>query len=109
MIGGVNYTVTTSTLLSSGPFTTGLIVEVHFTVLSDSARIATRIQGKHEVSDDDRALAKAYGRIDSRPVSPTVQGTWVIASTTYSVTSDTRVTGDVASGANARSCITARC
>ena len=99
LIGGVNYTVTTSTLLSGGPFTPSMIVEVHFTsVPSDGGRIATRIEGKHGVSDDDRRIVKVVGVIDSRPVSPTIEGTWVVASNTYSVISTTRTFGPLNAG-----------
>jgi hypothetical protein len=95
MIGERAYSVTTATLLSNGPFTVGLFVEVHYSRTVDGGYLAIRIEGKSRVDDDDRKHGKAYGRIESRPVSPTVQGTWVIASVTYSVTNSTRLFGSL--------------
>jgi hypothetical protein len=61
----------------------------------DGGYIASRIEAKNRIDDNDRKHGKAYGRIESRPVSPTVQGTWVIASVTYSVTDKTRLVGSL--------------
>jgi hypothetical protein len=95
LIGERAFTVTAQTLLSNGPFTVGLFVEVHYTRTVDGGYLAIRIEGKNRVDDDDRKHGKAYGRIESRPVSPTVQGNWVIASITYSVTNSTRLFGSL--------------
>ena len=95
MIGERAYSVTTATLLSNGPFTVGLFVEVHYSRTVEGGYLAVRIEGKNRVDREDRRGAKAYGRIDSRPLSPTVQGTWVVASVTYSVTNTTRLFGSL--------------
>ena len=95
MIGERAYSVTTATLLSNGPFTVGLFVEVHYTRTVDGGLLAASIEGKNRIDQEDRRGGKAYGRIDSRPLSPTVQGTWVIASVTYSVTNTTRLFGSL--------------
>ena len=94
-IGERAYTVTTATLLSNGPFTPGLFVEVQYTRTLEGGFIAARIEGKQQVDERERHEGKAYGRIDSRPLSPTVQGTWVVASVTYSVTNNTRLYGSL--------------
>ncbi len=96
-IGGRDLVVTETTILEHGPFTVGLIVEAHYTRAADGALIATRIEGKRGATDD-KAKAKAYGILQSRPASPTVLGTWVVASVTYSVTSTTRLRGPLQIG-----------
>jgi hypothetical protein len=96
-IGGLSYTITPSTTLEDGPFFVGALVEVHFTRSSAGSLIATRIERKNAVEDDDEQ-AKLYGRIESRPTPPDVLGAWVIASTTFSVTSSTRLSGTLPVG-----------
>jgi hypothetical protein len=96
-IGGLSYTVTPSTTLEDGPFVVGALVEVHFNRASTGSLIATRIERKSGVEDDDER-AKLYGRIEARPAPPAVAGTWVIASTTFSVTNSTLLSGTLLTG-----------
>jgi len=91
-IGGLSYTVVPTTVLKNGPFVVGALVEVHFNRLSDGTLLATTIERKGK-SEGDENKAKLFGRIQTRPVSPTVQGTWVVASTTLSVITTTRLIG----------------
>jgi hypothetical protein len=96
-IGGRNLLVTETTILANGPFTIGLVVEAHYTRAADGTLIATRIEGKHGATGE-KARGKAYGILQSRPASPTVLGTWVVASATYSVTAATRLRGPLQIG-----------
>jgi hypothetical protein len=94
-IGGRDYQVTTDTVLLHGPFTVGQLVQVNFVTMSDGTLLALRIDVKHRVRDDDRRLLRTVGLIDSRPPSPTVAGTWVIASATYQVSDTTQLRGSL--------------
>lgn len=96
-IGGLSYTVAPSTTLEDGPFVIGALVEVHFNRANTGSLIATRIERKNAVEDDDEQ-AKLYGRIESRPAPPFVLGTWVIASTPFSVTNSTLLSGTLLTG-----------
>lgn len=90
VIGGITYQVTTTTVLEDGPFTVGLLVEVHFVYEADGTLRATKVEGKHE-SSDDRSIAKLYGRVGVLPGRPDLTGTWTIAGETYNVTPSTRL------------------
>ena len=93
-IGGLSYTVVPTTVLKNGPFAVGALVEVHFNRLSDGTLLATSIERKAKSEGDEKEKrAKLFGRIQTRPVSPTVQGTWVVASTTFTVITTTRTFG----------------
>lgn len=95
-IGERSYVVSTTTELR-GPFAIGTIVEVKFTRAADGSLLATRIKAK-SIFEDDRRGGKTNGIINERPLSPTVVGTWVIASNTYTVTAGTRLTGTLQVG-----------
>lgn len=95
-IGDASYVVSTTTRLQ-GPFVVGAIVEVKYVRLADGTLLASKIERKG-ASESERRFGKAYGLISTRPATPTVIGTWVIASNTYSVTSSTQVTGSLLSG-----------
>ncbi|HBY98123.1 MAG: DUF5666 domain-containing protein [Ardenticatenaceae bacterium] len=90
-IGGLNYLVTGDTELKDGPFSVGLLVEVHFVRADDGTLTATSIEGKHEVEEEEQALAKVYGRIDALPPAADFIGDWTIAGATYMVKSETRL------------------
>ncbi len=91
-IGGQEYVVTTTTKLEDGPFFVGLLVEVHFVVSDDGTLIATKIEGKHAVDDDDRLLGQAYGRIDAFPAD--LVGTWTIGGLKYEARTTTKFEQD---------------
>jgi hypothetical protein len=95
-IGEGSYVVTTATKLS-GPFAIGALVEVKFTRQADGTLAALKIERKNG-SEGERRIGKSQGLISTRPATPTIEGTWVIASNTYSVTSSTRVTGTLNTG-----------
>lgn len=92
VIGGRSVLVNSSTLLKNGPFAVGMIVEVHYYRVTDGSLVATKIEAKRG-STDEKKNGKAHGILTSRPPTPTVVGTWVVASVTYSVMTDTRLVG----------------
>ena len=89
-IGGLQYIVAETTVLEDGPFFVGLLVEVHFTTSAEGALLATRIEGKQQVSEDDQALAQAYGRIEVVPGPGTLVGPWTIGGIEYQATANTK-------------------
>ena len=86
--------VSTATLQTGGPFTVGMLVEAKFVRNPAGALVATKIEAKRNSQIRGRE-GKSYGILQDRPISPTVLGTWTIASTTYAVTSTTRLTGSL--------------
>ena len=92
-IGSLPYVVSTTTVLEDGPFSVGLLVEVHFSVATDRSLNATRIEGKPAVSADDQALAFAYGLIEVIP-GPGFIGTWQIGGVSYDATASTQFEQD---------------
>ena len=93
IIGGLPFVVNAATTLDDGPFVTGLLVEVHFTVATDGSLIATRIEGEQGVGVADQALAIAYGLIQSMPGGDFAD-TWEIGGNTYKASADTRFEQD---------------
>ncbi|GEM_PF-381988 len=91
-VGGVEYEVTSTTALEDGPFTVGLLVEIKFTVQADGTLVALKVEGKHAVNDDDKALAQAYGRIDAFPAG--LVGTWTIGGVNYEANASTKFEQD---------------
>ena len=92
-VGGLQYQVTATTLLDDGPFFVGLLVEIHFTVAADGTLMATRIEGKQAVGNDDRALAVSYGPIEVMP-SGGLSGSWTIGGVDYLATNSTKFEED---------------
>ncbi|RME47808.1 MAG: hypothetical protein D6796_07230 [Caldilineae bacterium] len=94
-IGGLDYLVTTDTKLEHGPFYVGLLVEVKFYRRSDGVLVATKIEGKQQVDEEDKHTAKAYGLIEARPMTGTLgsivlTGTWTIGGVDYEATAETK-------------------
>lgn len=90
-IGGRDFEVTADTELEDGPFTVGMLVEIHFVRAANGALTATHIEGKHRVPEHVRKMAKAYGEIGTLPSSTDLTGEWTIADNTYVVDSATRL------------------
>lgn len=96
-IGDLNFNVVSRTILSGRPFSVGLTAEVEFLRQPDGTLLAKKIEAYHR-PEPNLPNAKVRGLIESRPVSPTINGTWVIASTTLSVTAQTRVEPNLLTG-----------
>jgi hypothetical protein len=94
-IGGRSVVVSPTTQLKHGPFTIGLIVEVHYVRADDDSLVATKIEGKQSTSRGRWRVGKAFGILQDRPTAPTVVGPWVIASVTYSVSTTTKLEGSL--------------
>ncbi|MFQ5576813.1 MAG: DUF5666 domain-containing protein [Anaerolineae bacterium] len=98
-IGGAQYVVDSNTKLEDGPFYVGLLVEVKFVRLADGTLLATKIEGKQEVDDDDKHTAKAYGLIEAIPTGNGTlngtgtfifTGTWTIGGIDYVANAETK-------------------
>ena len=94
-IGGIDYLVTPDTKLEDGPFYIGLLVEVKFYRRSDGVLVATKIEGKQQVDEEDKHTAKTYGLIEARPMTGTLgsivlTGTWTIGGVDYEATAETK-------------------
>ncbi len=96
-IGDLSFNVISRTILAGRPFSVGLTAAVEFVRQPDGVLLAKKIEAFHR-PDPNPPSAKVRGLIESRPVSPTVTGTWVIASTTLSVTAQTRVEVGLSNG-----------
>lgn len=96
-IGDLSFNVVSRTILAGRPFSVGLTAAVEFVRQTDGALLAKKIEAFHR-PDPNPPSAKVRGLVESRPVSPTVTGTWVIASTTLSVTAQTRVEVGLSNG-----------
>lgn len=97
VIGNHTVTVTSATVQSDGPFSVGMLVEVKFTRSLTGELIAIKIEGKRN-SDSRRREGRMIGILQDRPISPTVIGSWIVNSTTFSVTASTRLTGSLEIG-----------
>ncbi len=97
VIGNHTVTVTSATVQSGGPFNVGMLVEVKFTRSLTGELIAIKIEGKGN-SGSRRREGRMIGILQDRPISPTVIGSWVVNSTTFSVTASTRLTGSLEIG-----------
>ncbi len=97
VIGNHTVTVTSATVQSDGPFSVGMLVEVKFTRSLTGELIATKIEGKRN-SGSRRREGRMIGILQDRPISPTVIGSWIVNSTTFSVTASTRLTGSLEIG-----------
>jgi hypothetical protein len=91
-IGDLVVMVTPETKLSGAPFVLGQLVEVKFERAGDGTLIALLIEVKRspEGEKERRGNGKAYGVISTIPASVPV-GEWVIGSTSYSGTANTRL------------------
>ena len=89
--------VTTTTVQTGAPFTVGMIVKIEFVVATDGSLVAKSVEAKRPVHDR-RAEGKAYGILQTRPISPEITGTWTVASVTYEVSTTTRLTGSLEVG-----------
>lgn len=96
-IGDREIVVTTTTLQIGAPFTVGLTVKVEFVVRPDGTLVAKKIEAKRP-TQERRFEGKAYGILQSRPISPEIAGTWTVASVTYEVSTTTRLTGSLEVG-----------
>ncbi len=97
VIGNHTVTVTSATVQSDGPFSVGMLVEVNFIRSLSGELIATKIEGKRD-SGSRRREGRMIGILQDRPISPTVIGSWIVNSTTFSVTASTRLTGSLEIG-----------
>jgi len=96
-IGERSVVVTTNTVQVGAPFTVGMPVRVEFVVAPNGDLIAKAVQAKRPVQPHRRE-GKAYGILQSRPISPEIAGTWTVASVTYEVSTTTRLTGSLEVG-----------
>ena len=93
MIGGLPYLISDTTKLEHGPFVIGLLVKVHFVPLPDGTLLATKVEGKHKVHDNDIHSAKAYGVVEMRPDNGSI-GLWKISGITYTATAQSKFDDD---------------
>ncbi len=97
-VGNLVLEVTADTTLDAtiagGSFAVGQLVSGKFQRAGDGSLIAVTITVKRTESDenDHRGIGKAIGLISTLPVSDTV-GAWIISSTSYTVTANTRLKG----------------
>ncbi len=98
LVLAVTADTTLDATLTGGSFTVGQLVSGKFQRAGDGSLIAVTITAKRTASDenDHRGIGKAIGLIDTRPVSDTI-GTWMISSTSYTVTANTRLEGSASS------------
>ncbi len=96
-IGERDIVVTTTTVQTGAPFTVGMVVKVEFVVASDGTLVAKSVEAKRQVKDREHE-GKAFGILQSRPISPEILGTWTVASVTYEVSTTTRLTGSLIVG-----------
>ncbi len=94
-VGGRSFEVVTSTVLEGGPFTPTMLVKVEW-ISTGGINVAVEISGRTTMTDSEHERVKIRGVLQSRPITPTIAGTWVVASTTLIVSDTTRVDGSLA-------------